>query len=116
MLDHWDDEEIVARAMGALRDIFGADIPDPIFTHVTRWRDDPLALGSYSYLPIGSSSDNMRALGEPVGGHLLFAGEATAPLVYATVHGALVSGLREARRIVGDAAALPGVEWPADDG
>ena len=41
----------------------------------------------------------MRQLGEPVGERLLFAGEATVPEYYGTVHAALVSGLREARRI-----------------
>jgi monoamine oxidase len=110
VLDKWDDQEIAARAIQALREIFGAGVPDPIATHVTRWRDDPWTLGSYSYLPVGSSPDDMRELGEPVGGRLLFAGEATEPLLYATVHGALVSGLREARRIAGDTAALPGIE------
>jgi monoamine oxidase len=110
VLDSWEDQEIAAGAMRALREIFGDDIPDPIATHVTRWRDDPWTLGSYSYLRLGSSPDDMRELGEPVDGRLLFAGEATEPLLYATVHGALVSGLREARRIVGDAAALPGID------
>ena len=96
--------------MQALRDLFGADVPDPIATHVTRWREDPWARGSYSYLPIGARWEDMRALGEPVGERLLFAGEATEPLIYATVHGALASGLREARRIAGDAAVIPGFE------
>ena len=108
--DQWSDEEIAKGAMAALRDMLGADIPDPVATHVTRWRDDPWTLGSYSYLPIGASADDMRELGQPVGERLLFAGEATVPLYYATVHGALLSGLREARRIVGDAAGLPGLD------
>ncbi len=110
VLDKGEDEEIAARAMQVLREIFGADVPDPIATHVTRWRDDPWTRGSYSYLPVGSSPDDMRELGEPVDERLLFAGEATEPQLYATVHGALVSGLREARRIAGDAAALPGID------
>ncbi|MEM7310598.1 MAG: NAD(P)/FAD-dependent oxidoreductase [Planctomycetota bacterium] len=110
VLDKWDDEEIGRQAVAALRDIFGADIPDPSAVHVTRWRGDPWSLGSYSYLPIGASSADFRELAEPVDGRLLFAGEATEPLVYGTVHGALVSGLREARRIAGDAAVLPGLD------
>jgi monoamine oxidase len=113
VLDKWPDDEIAARAMQALREIFGADVPDPVATHVTRWRDDPWTLGSYSYLPVGASADDLRELGEPVEERLLFAGEATEPLLYATVHGALVSGLREARRIAGDAAALPGIDGTA---
>ena len=113
VLDKWGDEEIATRAVQTLREIFGDDVPDPIATHVTRWRDDPWTLGSYGYLPVGSGPDDMRELGEPVEGRLLFAGEATEPLLYATVHGALVSGLREARRIAGDAAALPGIDGTA---
>lgn len=109
-LDRWQDEEIAARAMRAVREIFGEDVPEPIATYVTRWRDDPWTLGSYSYLPIGSSAGDIRELGAPVGERLLFAGEATEPRLYATVHGALVSGLREARRIAGDKAALPGID------
>ncbi len=108
-LDRWDDDEMVARALDALRAIFGPGVPAPIATHVTRWRDDPWTLGSYSYLPVGATPDDMRELAEPVDGRLLFAGEATEPLLYATVHGALVSGLREARRIAGD-ALLPGID------
>ncbi|MFN0009836.1 MAG: flavin monoamine oxidase family protein [Planctomycetota bacterium] len=110
VLAKWTDEEIASGAMEALRDIFGADVPSPTATLVTRWRDDPWTRGSYSYLPIGSSPDDMRELGAPVGERLLFAGEATEPKLYATVHGALVSGLREARRIAGGAAALPGLD------
>jgi monoamine oxidase len=94
----------------ALRDIFGPDVPEPVDVHVTRWRDDPWPLVSYSYLPVGAGPDDLRALAEPVNGRLLFAGEATEPLLNATVHAALVSGLREARRIAGASAALPGVD------
>lgn len=110
MLAEREDEEIAAGALEALRDIFGPDVPAPLATHVTRWREDPWALGSYSYLPVGSSQDDMRALGKPVGERLLFAGEAAEPLLFATVQGALMSGLREALRIAGEGAKLPGIE------
>jgi len=36
-----------------------------------------------------------------VGDRLFFAGEATIKEYYATVHGAYLSGVREARRIIG---------------
>jgi monoamine oxidase len=42
----------------------------------------------------------MHTLGEPVGERLLFAGEATNPEWFGTVHGAYLSGLREADRIL----------------
>ena len=110
VLDERNDDQIVSGAMRAVRAMFGDEIPEPVGTHVTRWRDDPFTLGSYSYLPIGSTVDDMTELGRPVGERLRFAGEATEPLFFATVHGAMMSGLREARRIAGERATLPGFE------
>ena len=106
MIDSKRDDEIVARALEVLGEILGREIPEPRAAVVTRWRDDPFSRGSYSYLPIGASPDDMRALGAPESERLLFAGEATVPEAYGTVHGALLSGLREARRIGGDALDL----------
>ncbi|MGD9620305.1 MAG: flavin monoamine oxidase family protein [Mycolicibacterium sp.] len=75
--------------------------PEPTGALVTRWAADPYARGSYSFLAVGSSPDDQRALAEPVGDRLAFAGEATHPEFFATVHGAYLSGLREADRILG---------------
>ncbi len=109
------DDRIVAEALAALRDVFGEDVPEPLASLVTRWHSDPHARGSYSYIPVGSDPDDMRALAAPVGQRLLFAGEATSPTAFGTVHGALWSGVREAERIIGGsvevaelAAPLPG--------
>ena len=52
--------------------------------------------GSYSYVPLGASVDDMRRLAEPVSDRLLLAGEATVPESYGTVHAAFRSGLRAA--------------------
>jgi polyamine oxidase len=68
---------------------------------VTRWASDAEAGGSYSNMPIGSSPEDFDALAEPVGERLFFAGEATSRDHHASVHGAYLSGLREARRIAG---------------
>jgi polyamine oxidase len=43
----------------------------------------------------------MKALAEPVNDRLAFAGEATVPEFFGTVHGAYQSGVREAERILG---------------
>lgn len=75
--------------------------PEPADYLVTRWAADPYALGSYSFLAVGSGPDDQRALAEPVGDRLAFAGEATHEEFSATVHGAYLSGLREAERILG---------------
>lgn len=70
----------------------GGAVPDPEAVTVTRWRADPFARGSYSFLAVGSSPDDRRALAAPVGDRLFFAGEATSVDNPATAHGALTSG------------------------
>lgn len=95
------DEQIVGAAMKTLRTIYGDDIPDPIASLITRWASDPLAGGSYSYLPPGATEADRAALAEPVAERLFFAGEATSSDYPATVHGALLSGRRAAAEIGG---------------
>lgn len=75
--------------------------PAPAGAVVTRWGADPYARGSYSFLAVGSGPHDQRALAEPVGDRLAFAGEATHEEFFATAHGAYLSGLREADRILG---------------
>ncbi len=89
------DEEAVAQVVTAL------NAPAPTGALVTRWAADPYARGSYSFVAVGSSPDDMKTLGEPVNGRLAFAGEATVPEFFGTVHGAYQSGVREADRILG---------------
>ncbi len=61
------------------------------------WSADPDVLGGYSYPKVGGGTENRRVLGEPVDDVLFFAGEATRPTGdYATVHGALDSGVNAA--------------------
>lgn len=93
------DEAIRRRLMEILRSIFGARIPDPTGMTVTRWAADPLAGGSYSYVPAGASPADHAVLAEPEGERLVFAGEATSRDHPATVHGAFLSGLAASTRI-----------------
>ncbi len=85
--------------MRILRTVFGERVPEPTEVAVTRWHTDPFAIGSYSYVPVGGSSDDFEVLSRPVGDRLFFAGEATIVDHSGTVHGAYLSGLREAERI-----------------
>ena len=98
-LESWTDSDIVESAMGALRKLFGASIPQPEGHQITRWASDPHAFGSYSTLAPGYSSSTIEALGAPVGDRLYFAGEATNAAYPSTVHGAYLSGIREADRL-----------------
>ena len=74
-------------------------VPDPLAYKVTRWRADPFARGSYSYLAKGSKPKDRDELAKPVMGRLFFAGEATDRDFSTTVHGALLSGQRAAKEI-----------------
>ncbi|KAL3581378.1 hypothetical protein D5086_015710 [Populus alba] len=84
----------------------GITVPEPIQTICTRWGSDPFTLGSYSNVAVGASGDDYDILAESVGdGRLFFAGEATMRRYPATMHGAFLSGLREAANIAHYAGA-----------
>lgn len=92
--------DAVTRVLQILRDIYvpqGIAVPEPIQTVCTRWGSDPFSLGSYSNVAVGASGDDYDILAENVGdGRVFFAGEATNRRYPATMHGAFLSGLREA--------------------
>lgn len=83
----------------------------PKESHVTRWRQDEYARGSYSYVAAGSSGNDYDFLAAAVSparngpmvprARVFFAGEHTMRNYPATVHGALLSGLREAGKVSG---------------
>jgi len=104
--DGMTDDAIVNEIMDTLRTVFGGGrgdddevvVPDPLDYKVTRWNTDPFAFGSYSYTKVGCTEEAYDELIRPVG-NLLFAGEATSKTSHATVHGAWLSGEREAKRL-----------------
>jgi monoamine oxidase len=106
-IERWPAAQAQAWGMSVLREVFGEGIPTPRSLRVTAWDSDPYARGSYSYLALGATPDDLLALSEPVGQRLLFAGEATVRAHWACLHSAYVSGLREAARITGDRSILP---------
>ncbi len=93
------DAEIVARALGVLRQIYGAAATDPTGYLITRWASDPYTRGSYSYVGVGASGKDYATLSEPVNDRVFFAGEHTHRAYPSTVHGAYLSGVREAERV-----------------
>ncbi len=88
-------------ALEVLRKMFGR-VPDPEETLVTDWTADPWSRGSYSYVPVGATPEDMALLAEPVSERLVLAGEATVPESYGTVHAAFGSGLRAAAHVLGE--------------
>lgn len=101
----WDDARVVESVLGALREIYGPDVPAPAHAHITHWQDDPFSHGSYAYMTVGSEPADHVRLAEPIGGVLHIAGETTWEEDPATVTAALMSGHRAAERILG--AAIP---------
>ncbi|XP_037660411.1 peroxisomal N(1)-acetyl-spermine/spermidine oxidase isoform X4 [Choloepus didactylus] len=82
-------------------------LPAPRSVLRSRWHSAPYTRGSYSYVAVGSTGDDIDTLAEPLpaGGtgtqlQILFAGEATHRTFYSTTHGALLSGWREAERLI----------------
>ncbi|XAR61684.1 N(1)-acetylpolyamine oxidase [Bertholletia excelsa] len=91
----------VTHALTVLRKLFGeAAVPNPVASVVTDWGKDPFSYGSYSYVAVGASGEDYDILGRPVENCLFFAGEATCKEHPDTVGGAMMSGLREAVRII----------------
>lgn len=87
----------------------GITVPDPVQTICTRWGNDPFSYGSYSHVRVHSSGSHYDVLAESVGNRLFFAGEATSRKYPATMHGAFLSGLREASRILRAARDLQNI-------
>lgn len=93
------DAEIIAKVMQILRAIYGGSVPEPIDYTITRWYQDPNSYGAYSNLPPGASVNAISDLAEAIDNKLFFAGEATSEY-QSTVHGAFLSGVREAEKII----------------
>jgi polyamine oxidase len=72
---------------------------------VTSWATDPFSGGAYTHIPPGATPADADLLGEPIGGRLLFAGEHTQSARLAYADGAMTSGIREEKRLLGQ----PGV-------
>ncbi|KAI4347173.1 hypothetical protein L6164_008008 [Bauhinia variegata] len=96
--------ESVRRVIEILKDIFnpkGIAVPDPVQAVCTRWGKDHFTYGSYSYVAVGSSGDDYDILAESIAdGRVFFAGEATSKHYPATMHGAFLSGMREAANML----------------
>ncbi|KAI7202741.1 hypothetical protein D0869_07056 [Hortaea werneckii] len=101
------DQEAGAIVHRALTSWLGLEPPPPAAVHATRWANDPFSRGSYSHMITGLSDHKHREeFQRPVrgsnGGELRFAGEHTSRNHFATVHGALLSGWREADSILAE--------------
>jgi lysine-specific histone demethylase 1 len=99
-VEETDDESLVREATARLTKIFASkQIPAPSEAVVTRWKSDPFARGSYSFVGPQTIAGDYDVMAKPVG-PIHFAGEATCGTHPATVHGAYISGLRAASDVI----------------
>jgi monoamine oxidase len=93
------DAEVQEVAMASLRAMFGPDVPEPEAMLFPRWLSDPWSRGGYSYPGVGSDPEDRGVHARPLGRRVWFAGEATEPVEYGTVHAALWSGEQAAEAV-----------------
>jgi monoamine oxidase len=94
------DSEIINEIMLNLKSIYGNSIPNPTNFSRTKWGKNINSFGAYSYPTNGSTSADFGTLANEVSNKIFFAGEHTEREYRGTVHGAYLSGIREAEKII----------------
>lgn len=116
------DESIADICLRLFRKFLPEDYNKPsrlVACFCSRWNSNPFTCGSYSFQSMNSFDHNVDKLHEPLynlspGGEsnkliassvsrlprVMFAGEATAGKLYSTTHGAIITGWREADRLI----------------
>lgn len=110
LMERCDDETVAETCTELLRMFMGnPNIPKPRRILRSSWGSNPYIRGSYSFTRVGSSGGDVERLATPLPYakstkapplQVLFAGEATHRKYYSTTHGALLSGQREASRLI----------------
>ena len=95
------DSQIMDEIMVHLKDIYGSGIPNPTHLLRTKWQTNEFSMGSYSYTAVGTELSHFDDLAQDINGKLYFAGEHTEADYFSTAHGAYLSGIREADKIIG---------------
>jgi monoamine oxidase len=94
------DNDIVNEIMLHLKSIYGNSIPNPTNLLRTKWGQNINSYGAYSYATNGTTTADFDTLAKSVNSRVFFAGEHTNREYRGTVHGAYLSGLREADKII----------------
>lgn len=94
------DSQIINEIMLNLKSIYGNSIPNPTHFLRTKWGQNINAFGAYSYPTNGATSADFDIMASEVNNKLFFAGEHTERDYRGTVHGAYLSGIREADKII----------------
>lgn len=94
------DAQIISEIMAHLKDIYGNSIPNPTNMLRTKWQSNENSFGAYSYTAVGSEMRHFEDLAESINDKVFFAGEHTEVDYFSTAHGAYLSGIREADKII----------------
>jgi monoamine oxidase len=92
--------QIIDEIMIHLRDIYGNNIPNPNNILRTKWNSNENSFGAYSYTAVGTEMRHFDDLAEEINDKLFFGGEHTEADYFSTAHGAYLSGIREADKII----------------
>lgn len=94
------DAQVIEEIMAHLRDMYGDNIPAPTHMLRTKWNTNENTYGSYSFTAVSTEMRHFDDLAEEVSNKLFFAGEHTEVDYFSTAHGAYLSGIREATKII----------------
>lgn len=94
------DTQIIDEIMMHLKDIYGNSIPNPTNMIRTKWQTNENSFGAYSYTAVGTQMKHFDDLAKEVNDKLFFGGEHTEANYFSTAHGAYLSGIREADKII----------------
>ena len=94
------DAEINSEVMAQLKSIYGNSIPNPTIMLRTKWGQNINTFGAYSFATNGTTSADFDTMATEINNKIFFAGEHTERDYRGTVHGAYLSGIREADKII----------------
>lgn len=94
------DAQVIDEIMSHLKDIYGNKIPNPTNMLRTKWQSNENSFGAYSYTAVGTEMKHFDDLAEEIDNKVFFAGEHTDIDYFSTAHGAYLSGIREADKII----------------
>ena len=94
------DAQIVNNVMAQLQTIYPSAPSQPVQYQITRWGQDPFALGSYMYPSTNTTYSDIVNLTLPVQNKVFFAGEAVNQIRSGTADAAYTSGFNAASTIL----------------
>jgi len=99
-IENMDTNTVQDLVINELKSMFGNSISEPKDICKTSWHTDPFALGAYPHIQPGSNLSYCNRIAEPIDNRVFFAGDSTTSEYLATAHGAYISGISAANKII----------------